>query len=225
MEFTHTRAAAGQHSAVPPGIRGTAVVLGLAWLPLAVAETLLGDLDALPDVLTVAGGSDRIATAGLLHIVTGVLLAIAAVGLWTRSGSQLARRVTAVAVLVVSVCLGAFGMLHLLTLETAADGLDPVAMNAFLDRLSDAPGWWSVPVAVVGLLGAPVLAVTCLVLARAGAVRWWGPGLVSAAAVAHFAVASGVVEIAAQWALAVGLAVVAVELFRTPEGVPPHIGS
>jgi hypothetical protein len=219
MESTHTRAVDDQHSDVRPAIRGTAVVLGLAWLPLAVAETLLGDLDALSDVATVAGGSGRIAAAGLLQIATGVLLAAAAVGLMG-AGGRLVQRVAAGAVLVVGVCLGAFGMLHLLALETAADGLDPAAMNAFLDRLSTAPGWWAVPVGIVGLLGLPAVAVTCLALARAGAVRWWGPGLVSAAAIAHFALAPGAVEIAAQWAMAAGLALVAVDLFRASETAP-----
>jgi hypothetical protein len=210
------RAAVPGGSVLPAGARATAVVLGLSWVPLALGETLLGDLDALPDVATVAGGSGRIATAGLLHIVSAVLLGYAAVGLLARLRGHVLGRIPATLLLVVAPCLGAFGMLHLLALETTATGLDPAAMDAFLDRLSAAPGWWSIPVAVVALLGLPLLALTCLALARTGAVRWWGPVLVAAAAVGHFAGVSGVTEVASHWTAAAGLALVAIDLIREP---------
>jgi hypothetical protein len=218
---TPTLSAAKQSGEPTVRIRTTAVVLGVAWVPLAIGETLLGDLDALADVETVAAGSGRIAVAGLLHIVTGALLAYAAVGLHARLRGRLFGQVAASLTLIVAVCLGAFGMLHLMALEAAASSLDPAAMDEFLGRLSEAPGWWSVPVAVVGLLGMPVLALTCLALARAGWVRWWGPGVVSAGAVAHFSIASGVAEIGAIWAVAVGLAIVAIDLLRAPRSGTP----
>lgn len=204
---------AGQRD-LPLGGRGTALALALCWVPFAVAETLLGELDALRDVPTVAGGAGRVAAAGLLHVLSGVLLAYAAAGLLARLRGRLGGQVGAALVLVLSTCVGAFGMLHLLALETTAADLDPTAMNAFLDRLAAAAGWWSVPVGFVGLLGVPVVALTCLALARAGAVRWWGPVVVTAAAVLHVSGGSGALEIAAHWAVAVGLVVVAVDLTR-----------
>jgi hypothetical protein len=202
------------HGDLPLSGRATALALGLSWVPIAVAETLLGDLDALDDVAAMAGGAGRIASAGLLHVLSGVLLAYAAVGLLARLRGRTGGRIGATLVLVLSTCFGAFGMLHLLALETTAADLDPAAMNAFLDRLSEAPGWWSVPVGVVGLLGMPVMALTCLALARSGAVRWWGPAVVTAAALVHFAGLSGALEIAAQWGVVAGLTIVAFDLTR-----------
>jgi hypothetical protein len=199
---------------LPLSPRTLAVTLGLSWVPLALGETLLGDLDALDDVHAIAAGSAAIATAGLLHCLSGILLAFAGAGLLARMRKGVAGRVVAGLVLVVAVCLGAFGMLHLLALETAGPDLEPSAMNAFLQRLSEAPGWWSVPVGFVALLGLPVLAATCLWLGRAGAVRWWGPGAVTAAAVAHFALGSGTAEIVSLWVAAAGLLLVGVDLAR-----------
>lgn len=203
-----------EHGDLPLSARATALALGLGWLPIAAAETLLGDLDALDDVAAMASGAGRIASAGLLHVLSGVLLAYAAVGLLARLRGRIGGRIGATLVLVLSTCLGAFGMLHLLALEATAADLDPAAMNAFLDRLSEAPGWWSIPIAVVGLLGVPVVALTCLALARAGAVGWWGPAVVTVAAVAHFVGGSGTIEIAAHWAVAVGLLTITIELTR-----------
>lgn len=199
---------------LPLGPRTLAVTLGLSWIPLALGETLLGDLDALDDVHAMAAGSAAIATAGLLHCLSGILLAFAGAGLLARMRTGVAGRVLAGLVLVVAVCLGAFGMLHLLALETVGPDLEPSAMNAFLQRLSDAPGWWSVPVGFVALLGLPVLAATCLWLGRAGAVRWWGPGAVTAAAVGHFALGTGTTEIVSLWVAAAGLLLVGVDLTR-----------
>jgi hypothetical protein len=71
-----------------------------------------------------------------------------------------------------------------------------------------------VPVGFVALLGLPVLAAACLWLGRAGAVRWWGPGAVTAAAVAHFALGSGTAEIVSLWVAAAGLLLVGVDLAR-----------
>lgn len=218
---TPTLSAAKQAGEPTVSIRTTAVVLSVAWVPLALGETLLGDLDALADVETVAAGSGWITVAGLLHIVSGALLAHAAVGLHARLRGRLVGQVAASLTLIVAACLGAFGMLHLMALETAGSGLDPAAMDAFLGRLAEAPGWWSVPVAVVGLLGLPVLALTCLALAHAGWVRWWGPGVVSAAAIAHFSFGSGMAEIGAHWAVAIGLVIVAIDLLRAPRSGTP----
>jgi hypothetical protein len=220
MASTPTAPAGGHGDLLLPA-RATALALGLCWVPLAIGETVLGELDALPDVATIAGGSSRIAAAGLLHIVSGVLLAYAAVGLLARLRGRLLGRIGAVLVLVLSTCLGAFGMLHLLALETTAADLDPTAMNAFLDRLSLAPGWWSVPVGIVGLLGLPVVALTCLAVARTGVVRWSGPVVVTAATVLHFAGLSGALEVAAHWGVAVGLTLVAIDLSRPAQASLP----
>lgn len=192
--------------------RAVAAALGAAWAPLALGETLLGDLDALDDVALVADGSARIAAAGLLHCASGVLLAYAAVGLTARLRRRLIGRVAAWLLLVAAVCLGAFGMFHLVALETASAGLDPAAMNAFLERFSVAPGYWALPLAVIGLLAYPLLTVVCVSLARAGIVRWRGPAIAAAATVAHAVGGQGLTELLAGWVMTAGLALVAVDL-------------
>lgn len=196
------------------GTPAVAVPLALSWAAVAAAETLLGDLDALTDVASVSAGAGRVAAAGLLHVLAGVLLAVGAVGLLGLLRGRLVGRIAAGLVVGSAVCLGAFGMLHLLAVEVAAPDLDAAAMDAFLARLSTEPGWWALPVAVVALLALPALAVACLSLARADRVRWWGGAVVAVAAVGHAVLGDGWTEVAAHWLAAAGLAVVALDLVR-----------
>ncbi len=67
----------------------TMAVLGLGsfWIAIAAAETIIGSLDSLDNVAELAAGQGRVVTAGLLHMLSGVLLLLGLSGVapiaWT----------------------------------------------------------------------------------------------------------------------------------------------
>lgn len=176
------------------------------WLAVAAAETLLGDgQDALDDVAMISRSSSLITGAGLLHWLAGVLLVVALVGLAPLVWPSRVGRAGWWLSLTMTTSLGAFAMLHLLAVETAAPGLDPVGMNEFLvDRLGAGAGPWIGPMLLVGLLGpVSVLVLLCGVV-RVGLSSWLAPALFGAGAVVHMAVPGEVVETGSHWLMAAG---------------------
>jgi len=213
-------------TAAPPARAGhrpfpvrTAALLGLggSWIAVAVAETLMSNgVDALDDVAMIAAHRGTLATAGLLHVLGGVLLGLGLTGVaaaawssrWSRAGWTLAA--TGVP------CLGAIGMLHLLAVETAAAGLDTVAMNDFLvQRLGGAGGAWALPVGIAALL-LPLAVVLLLTgLARAGHLGWVPMGVFTLGMLLHLVLASNeLAEVSSHWLMATGLLLTAVTLWR-----------
>lgn len=186
------------------------------WVAVAAAETLLGDgQDALDDVAMISRSSSLITGAGLLHWLAGVLLVVALAGLAPLLWSSRVARVGWWLSLTMTSSLGAFAMLHLLALETAAPGLDPVAMNEFLvDRLGAGAGPWIGPMLFVGLLGpVSVLVLLCGVV-RVGLGSWLAPALFGAGAVVHAAVPGELVETGSHWLMAAGTTVAAHGIWR-----------
>jgi hypothetical protein len=196
--------------------RAGVIAFGAAWVAVATAETLLGSRDALDDVAVIGASAGRIAAAGLIHVMAGALLAGALAVLAAPAWRTVLGRVGWVLAAVTAPCLGAFGMLHLLAVETAAPGLDAAAMQQFLvDRLSAAPGPWGVPVLFVAFVGTFALPVLAAGLARARVAPWAAAAVAGAGAVLHF-FGGGVeaLEVASHWVLAAGLAWAAVGLWR-----------
>jgi hypothetical protein len=198
-----------------------ALSLGGVWLAVAVAETVRGNLGALDDVQAIAEGSDRLTTAGGLHLVAGVCLAYALVGLapllWgagrlPRTGlSRWGWWASSIAV----PCFGAFGMLHLLAIEAAAPGLDGAAMQQFLVERLGGGGAWNIPVAVAAIVMPFIMLALLYGLARADVVSWWAPFLVAFGAVVHAFGWTSWVDIASHWLIAVGGIVATIGLWRS----------
>lgn len=204
---------------VLPAARPSPVLLacfGASWVALAIAETLLGNgLDALDDVLTIRSSSGLIATAGLLHLLTAVLLGFGLVGLAPLvRGSVTARIGWALSVIGVP-CVGAFAMLHLLAVEVAAPGLPAAAMNQFLvDRLGQAGGPWLVPILYAAFIGGIGFILLVVGLARLGLVSWVAAGVVAAGVVLHAFGGSEVTETLSHWMEAAGLVLATVDIAR-----------
>lgn len=184
----------------PPVLAG--IGLGGSWIALALGETVIGELDALESSATLAASSGRVVTAGLLHVLAGVLLTYGLVGLANRVQQSTLMKISVLLTGLLATCLGAFGMLHLLALE-----MD----DATLEK-TQGFGAWGVPVLVVALLGAFVLVLLLASLARLGAVPWWTVGLTFAGAVLHLFGGSGLTEVAAHWLIAAGMLSAAVSL-------------
>jgi len=182
---------------------------------LATAETVVGDLDQLDSVTAIADGSSRLVVMGLIHLVGGFLLAVALVGLAQLvRGSVLGGLGWWVLAFTVP-CVGAFAMLHLLAVETAAEGMDAAAMGEFLtERLGQGAGAWAVPVAVFALLAPVAHVLLTVALARRGVIAWAAPVLVLLGMVGHAVIGSGTSEIVSLWVLAAGAAVAGYGMWR-----------
>lgn len=196
------------------------------WLAVAAAETMLGDgQDALDDVVMISRSSSLITGAGLLHWLAGVLLVVALAGLAPLVWPSRVGRTGWWLSLTMTTSLGAFAMLHLLAVETAAPGLDPVGMNEFLvDRLGAGAGPWVGPMLLVGLVGpVSVLVLLCGVV-RVGLSSWLAPALFGAGAVVHMTVPGEVVETGSHWLMAAGTIVAAHGIWRARRGAtaPPQ---
>lgn len=180
----------------PLPTRSLAVVgLGGCWIAVALAETMLGELDALPSAAELAAGEGRVTAAGLLHVLGGVLLATGAVGIASRAWATVMGRVGLVVALALSAGLGGFGMFHLIALE-----LPDAQLRTF-----DGFGAWGVPIMVVLIgmtLGLPLLVAG---MARAGDAPWWAFGVVTAGALLHFFGGTGILEQVSHWMVALGL--------------------
>jgi hypothetical protein len=206
--------------------RIAAVALGTAWAVMATAETIIGDLDSLDDLAAMTAGSSTIAAAGLLHLLAAALLGVALAGLvpvmWAGRRSVVGRTGWSVALAAVP-CLGAFGMLHLLAVETTADGLDPGAMEEFLiERLTDSAGPWAVPVLIMALLLPWALVLLAGGLTRLGVASWIAAALVALGALLHaFDPGDSWIEFAGHWVIAAGLAVAAVGVWRLRSDTSP----
>jgi hypothetical protein len=173
----------------------TVVGLGGCWVALALAETLLGDLDALSDAATLAEGQGRVAAAGLLHVLAGFLLALGLVGLGARACASRLTVAGLVGAALLASCLGAFGMLHLLSLEMVDEDL--AKLQGF--------GTWGVPVLVVGLLGTWLLLLLLAGLARSGHAPWWSVGMVLVGSLLHLFGWNELAEVSSHWIVALGL--------------------
>jgi hypothetical protein len=182
----------------------TLVGLGTCWVALALAETLLGDLDALGDAATLADGQGRVAAAGLLHVLAGFLLVLGLVGLGTRAEASRLTAVGLVGAALLAASLGGFGMLHLLALEMVDEDLDK--LQGF--------GTWGVPVLVVGLLGTWLLLLLLVGLARGGDVPWWTVGTVLVGSLMHLFGWNELAEVSSHWLVAAGVAGAAAAVAR-----------
>jgi hypothetical protein len=106
-------------------------------------------------------------------------------------------------------------MLHLLAVETAAEGLDAAAMNEFLtERLAQGAGAWAVPIGVFALLAPVAHVLLTVALARRGVIAWAAPVLVLLGMVGHAVIGSGTSEIVSLWVLAAGAAVAGFGIWR-----------
>lgn len=181
-----------------------AVGIGGSWIAFALGETVIGELDALDSAAELAANSGRVVTAGLLHVLAGVLLTYGLVGLADRVRESVFVRVSALLVGLLAPCLGAFGMLHLLALE-----LDDSTLQK-----TQGFGAWGVPVLVVALLGAFLLVLLLASLARLGVVPWWAVGVTFAGAALHLFGGSGLTEVGSHWLIATGMLAGALTLAR-----------
>lgn len=177
------------------------VGLGCSWVALALGETVIGELDALDSASELAANSGRVVAAGLLHVLSGVLLTFGVMGLAERMRESTFVRVSALLCGVLATCLGAFGMLHLLALEMDDSSL--ANTQGF--------GAWGVPIIVVALLGAFLLVLLMASLARLGVVPWWAVGVAFAGAALHLV---GGFEVGSHWLIAVGMLAGALSLGR-----------
>jgi hypothetical protein len=183
--------------------RGLAVAgLGVGWTLIAVAETVIGELDALDSVATVSAGSDRVAAAGLLHFASALFLTVGLVGL-----ARVARRTRLAQVgwwlsLPTAVGMAAFAQTHLLALQTTTDGLDAGAMDAFLTTGLGAVGPWVIPMTFVALTGPWAIGLLLVGLSRQRLFGWWVPALWLAGAAAHLFLGTPATEVASQWLMA-----------------------
>lgn len=182
------------------------VVLGLGgcWVAVALAETLLGGLDALPSATELAAGSGRVTSAGLLHLLGGMLLALGLIGVAGRAWATVLGRIGLLSGIALTAGLGAFGMLHLMALE-----LPDAQLRAF-----DGFGAWGSPILIVlfGMtLGLPLLVAG---LARSRDVPWWAVGIVVAGSLLHFFGGTELTESLSHIVFASGLLIAAVAAGR-----------
>lgn len=209
----------GSRATVLPGGL-IAVALAAVWVVMASAELVLGPLDALDNVEAMADGSARIATGGLLHLLAAVILTIVVVGvpslLWRSVLGRIGWWLTLIAV----PCLGAFGMLHLLALETAAEGLDGTAMEQFLvQQLGEGGGLWSVPVLITAMVLPFALVLLLVGLARSSSITWIAPALFAVGAIVHLLVPGEVVEVASHGIMAAGTVTAGISMWMRSRSV------
>jgi hypothetical protein len=172
---------------------------------LAGAEAVVGDLDRLDDVGAISAGAGRLVVNGLVHLAGGVLLVLAVVGLVELVRGSVMGRIGWWVLAVSAPCGGAFAMLHLLAVETAAPGLDGAAMEQFLvERLGQGAGAWAVPIAVYALLAPLGHVLLTTALARRRVISWAAPTLVLLGAVGHAVLGTGTTEIASLMVMAAG---------------------
>jgi hypothetical protein len=172
---------------------------------MAAAETVVGDLDRLDDVEAISAGAGRLVANGLIHLAGGVLLVVAVVGLVELVRGSVMGRIGWWVLAVSAPCAGAFAMLHLLAVETAAPALDGAAMEQFLvERLGQGAGAWAVPIAVFALLAPLGHVLLTAALARRHVVSWAAPALVLLGAVGHAVLGTGTTEIASLLTMAAG---------------------
>lgn len=194
------------HERVVPPRTFALVGLGGSWIAVALAETVLGGLDALPSAAELAAGTTRVTVAGMLHLLGGVLLAVGLVGTAGSAWTTVLGRIGLLSGVVLSVGLGGFGMFHLMALELPDEQL----------RAFDGFGPWGLPILTVlfGMtLGLPLLVAG---LARSGHVPWWPLGIVVAGSLLHFFGNTGWSEPLSHGVFALGL--LSAALFYGPAG-------
>lgn len=194
-----------------------AVGIGGTWLAVAAAETLMSNgQDVLDDVGMIAENYPLIAVAGLLHWAGGILLVLGLAGLAPLLWASMLGRVAWLLMLPLAVGFGAFSMVHLLALETAAPGLDGAAMNEYLtQRLGDGTGPWIIPITFVALLGPWSFLLMLISLVRLRLAVWAAPAVFVAGAVVHMLIADELAETLSLWAMAAGGVLAAVGIWRT----------
>jgi hypothetical protein len=182
---------------------------------MAGAETVVGDLDRLDDIEAISAGAGRLVANGLIHLAGGVLLVVAVVGLAELVRGSILGRIGWWVLVIAAPCAGAFAMLHLLAVETAAPGLDGAAMGEFLvERLGQGAGAWAVPVAVFALLAPLGHVLLTTALARRHVVSWAAPALILLGAVGHAVLGTDTTEIASLLTMAAGGLVAGWSLWR-----------
>lgn len=178
--------------------------LGGCWVAVALAETLLGGLDALPSAAELDAGAGRVTAAGLLHVLGGALLALGLVGVARRAWVTVLGRIGLVSGLALTAGLAAFGMFHMLALEFTDEQL----------RTFDGFGPWGYPILTVlfGMtVGLPLLVAG---LARSRDVPWWTLGVVVAGSLLHLFGNTELTEAASHGIFALGLLAAAVSCGR-----------
>lgn len=198
--------------------RGLAAVgLSGAWIAVAAAETLLRNgQDALNDVAMIGENHSLIAAAGMLHWAAGMLLIVALAGTAPLVWASRIGRVGWTLTVTLAAGLGAFAMVHLVALETAAAGLDGAAMNTFLiQRLGEGTGPWLIPVLFVGLVGPWSVALLLVGLVRVHLVHWASPALFAGGAAMHMLLTGEFFETASHWVMVAGVVLAAHGILRS----------
>lgn len=206
-----------------PAARLAAAGIGATWVAAATAETLLGNgQDNFNDVGMLSDNYALITAAGLLHWAGGIFLLVGLAGLapllWAGRLGRAALLLTAP----LAVGLGAFAMLHLVVLETAAEGLNGPAMNQFLiQRLGEGNGPWIIPIIFVAVLGPWSFLLLLTAMVRAHLTHWAAPALFAAGALLHMLVHGEIIETVSLWVMAAGALIAAVGILRS--GLRTHL--
>jgi len=203
------------------------VGIGGAWFAVAAAETLMSNgQDALDDVGMIGENYGPIASAGILHWVGGMLLVVGLVGVAPLVWRSRIGRAGWFLTLPLAVGLGAFAMVHLLALETAAAGLNGEAMNQFLiERLGEGSGPWTILILFVALVGPWSFALLLVGLVLVRQVSWVSPALFAVGAVAHMLLSAELVETMSLWVMAAGGVLAAYGILRSRARADDDVGS
>lgn len=197
-----------------PGL-GTAALAVLGHgLCIAVAETILGDLDQTDDFAAMSAAPGRLVAGGMVHLLGAVLLGVAIAGLARVIWPTVVGKVATVLLAVAVPCGGAFAMFHLVLAETTAAGLDSVAMEQFVVDRTAGSGAWGAPVAFYALAGFTASVLMLVALARVRVISWIPAALMLAAFLAETMIPSGMAEITAHWVGALAWGVAALAIWR-----------
>lgn len=200
--------------AAQPGRRGIALALPGSMIAIAVAESLIGDLDQATDVAAISAGGTPLAAGGLLLLLAAVLLGFAAAGLGPLVRRSRTGRIGWFLLMVAIPCGGAFAMFHLALVETGAAGLDPAAMDEFIGERFHGPGPWGAPVAYFAIVGLTSVLLVLVALVRRGIVSAAAPAVFLVGMLMEAFLGDGRSELAAHWVMVVGALVAGVGLWR-----------
>lgn len=220
MRGTRASRSFDPHAPLPPrpGLRTSALALLGHGLCVALAETMLGDLDQTDDFAAMVAAPERLVAGGMIHLLGAVFLGVAVAGLALVMWPSVVGKVAAVALALAVPCGGAFAMFHLVLAETTAAGLDPVAMEQFVVERTTASGAWGAPVAFYALVGFTASVLLLVALARVRATSWLPAGLMLVALLTEMLVPSGTAEIAAHWLGVVAWGLAALAIWRVAAG-------
>lgn len=208
-----------------PGLRTAALMLVGHGLCVAVAETILGDLDQTDDFAAISAAPHLLVLAGTVHLLGAAFLGVAIAGLARVVWPALVGKIATVLLALAIPCGGAFAMFHLVLAETTAAGLDPVAMEQFVLERTAASGAWGAPVAFYALAGFSASVLLLVALARVRVTTWVPAALMLGALLAEMLIPSGLAEIAAHWLGALAWVLAALSVWRVAASVPSGAAS